>query len=205
MFYEVEKTARPLVALLAAHILSLVISIGVYICAIAYPSVLEVGDFDLAPIDWVVLASTMVFIPAAVLTLRWMFQVNANAQRLADGMTISPGWNVGWFFVPIANLWKPLVGLLETWAISRSPEGWRSVPTPVVLWAWWSFWVLAMILDYTLTRLTWNASSVDESVRYLPLDIADAAAWAVCSALLIRIVCTLSRTQAQTIVRHTFA
>src|ERR1700754_3506800 len=46
----------------------------------------------------------------------WIHRANRNARALgAVGMRFSPGWAVGWFFVPIANLWKPYQAMKEIW------------------------------------------------------------------------------------------
>ncbi len=47
-------------------------------------------------------------IAAGVLFLIWVYRANRNAHCLgAEGMEYSPGWSVGWFFVPVACLVMP--------------------------------------------------------------------------------------------------
>ncbi|WP_322964484.1 DUF4328 domain-containing protein [Sphingomonas fuzhouensis] len=48
----------------------------------------------------------------------WVYVINRNAQQWSDAMTIGPGWNVGWFFVPVASLWKPFDGIRESRNVS---------------------------------------------------------------------------------------
>src|SRR5690242_4585459 len=44
------------------------------------------------------------FLFSGVMSLRFIYAANANARRLgADGLNYTPGWAVGWYFVPIMN------------------------------------------------------------------------------------------------------
>ena len=79
------------------------------------------------------IATLVATLVCVVLVARWIMRVNANAHAVSDSMTITPGWNVGWFFVPIANLWKPFQGLRETWQASAAPDNVASAPVPAVM------------------------------------------------------------------------
>jgi hypothetical protein len=79
---------------------------------------------------------------AGVAALIWIYRVSRNAQRLAGNtLPISPGWAVGWYFVPIGALWKPFEAIEQTWKASSAPMAWRSVPTPQLIRWWWGFWL----------------------------------------------------------------
>lgn len=80
-----------------------------------------------------------------IVFFRWIYVVNRNAQQWSDSMTISPGWNVGWFFVPVASLWKPFEGIRETRAASIAPEAPDTVAVPTWLNLWWGLWIVAAI------------------------------------------------------------
>lgn len=44
-----------------------------------------------------------------VVFLCWVYRANYNCRQWgAAGMRFTPGWSVGWFFVPIMNLFRPL-------------------------------------------------------------------------------------------------
>ncbi len=79
---------------------------------------------------------------AGVLALIWIHRVSRNAQRLANhGLPMSAGWAVGWYFVPIAAIWKPFEGMEQTWKASVAGAAWRSVATPGLLRWWWGAWL----------------------------------------------------------------
>ena len=73
--------------------------------------------------------------------LRRVYVTNRNAQQWSDSMSINPGWNVGWFFVPVASLWMPFRGICETRGASIDPDAPGAVPAPTWLWIWWGLWI----------------------------------------------------------------
>ena len=65
----------------------------------------------------------VLFIASAVLMLKWIYRSNYNARQLgAQDMQFSPGWSVGWFFVPVLQLWKPFQVVKELFQASKAPH-----------------------------------------------------------------------------------
>jgi hypothetical protein len=51
--------------------------------------------------------------------LVWIYAVHRNLPALGAGrLEFTPGWSVGWFFIPIMNLFKPCQALIEIWTES---------------------------------------------------------------------------------------
>ncbi|MCH8121324.1 MAG: DUF4328 domain-containing protein [Planctomycetes bacterium] len=72
--------------------------------------------------------------------LRWIYRTNKNLRTLSgEQMTFTPGWSVGWYFVPIANLFKPYQAMKEIWHISHKNE---STTYSLVGW-WWCLWIVS--------------------------------------------------------------
>ena len=55
----------------------------------------------------------------------------------------TPGWAVGWYFIPIANLWKPYGAMKEIVLASSVREALSASLLPT----WWTLWLTAMIAD----------------------------------------------------------
>ena len=56
----------------------------------------------------VTLAFSFSYLATAVVFGIWIVRANKNARALgAKNLSASPGWALGYFFVPILNLWKP--------------------------------------------------------------------------------------------------
>ena len=72
-----------------------------------------------------------------VLVLMWIHRANYNAHQLgAAEMKFTPGWAIGWYFIPIAMLWKPYQAMKEIWQASFNPSRWWEEDTPPLLPLW---------------------------------------------------------------------
>jgi hypothetical protein len=57
----------------------------------------------------------------AILLLIWIHRAFANLLASGiKGLSYSPGWAVGWWFIPIANFYKPYSAMCELWEESKS-------------------------------------------------------------------------------------
>ena len=80
-----------------------------------------------------------------VLWLIWQHGSTANLwARGYQGLKIRPGWAVGWWFVPFANLVMPMVAMLELDRRS-TPDGTPRRASPVLGW-WWAAWLTSSIV-----------------------------------------------------------
>ncbi len=108
------------------------------------------GDAEMA----VGLGQLVVYLAGGVLALRWLYLANANARALgADDMMGSPGWAVGWFFVPLANLVMPYMTVRDMWKASARPKDWQAAPAPAAIGLWWACWLAAGISGIVAFRL----------------------------------------------------
>ena len=84
-----------------------------------------------------------IWLITAVLVLNWIHRANHNVRQLrAVDMQFTPGWAVGWHFVPIAWFWKPYQAMTEIWRASRNPADWRGEPVSPLLHWWWILWIV---------------------------------------------------------------
>jgi hypothetical protein len=110
------------------------------------------GVFDLMITGSVALLLTVGTLAAMVLVGCWTYRVSANAHTLSDELTITPGWAVGWHFIPIANLFKPFQAIKEAWMASHHRD-WNGGPTPPLLAWWWGLWIVTNMLANISFRL----------------------------------------------------
>jgi len=61
---------------------------------------------------------------------------------------ISPGWAVGFYFIPIVNLWKPFQAMKEIWSLSVPEKSSSSI-----LGCWWALWIISCFADRISMRL----------------------------------------------------
>lgn len=69
----------------------------------------------------------VVFIILAVFICMWIHRSHHNLFAMGTrGLEYTPGWSVGWFFVPIMTLWKPYGAMKELWMASLATEKWKN-------------------------------------------------------------------------------
>ncbi len=97
---------------------------------------------------------TAVFLVSAVLVGMWIHRAHANLHEAGvDGLEFTPGWAIGWYFVPLANLVKPFQAMRELWATSHSESDSFGAAAPGEVKAWWGAWIVGNILSTISTRI----------------------------------------------------
>ncbi|MBN1817841.1 MAG: DUF4328 domain-containing protein [Sedimentisphaerales bacterium] len=87
-----------------------------------------------------------------IIFLFWVYRTKYNVVQLgAQDLEFTPGWSVGWFFVPLLFLWKPYLAMQETFKASRNPGNWKGRPGSPVIGGWWACWIIGLVL--------WKASN----------------------------------------------
>ena len=160
---------------------------------------------ELLFIDMIGLAFMPVAIACIVLVAMWIYRSSANAHALSDEMTISPGWAVGWYFVPIANLFKPLQAMREAWLASHYAGNWHGEPMPSILGWWWGLWIGTNILTNLSVRMTFNSTDGTIPLPVLMIDIAVALLSVPLCIVLVRMMKDLSAAQISAMNNDVFA
>ena len=58
--------------------------------------------------------------------LKWIYRAYKNIQGFgAEGLRFSPGWAVGYYFIPILSLIRPVQVMSEIWRASDDPKNWQ--------------------------------------------------------------------------------
>lgn len=123
-------------------------------------AVIEAGEAIEARLLIVTVIQIFLFIIGGIFILNWIYRANYNARQLgAEGMDFSPGWAVGWHFIPIVNLWMPYQAMEEIWKTSSNPKSWCNEPVSFILPCWWFFWVANIILGGITSKLIGGLSS----------------------------------------------
>lgn len=129
---------------------------GIQHHARAYRSFSETGGSLASPEVWGFrIFLGLAALITAVVVSRWIYRANSNARALgAADMAFTPGGAVGWYFVPIANFWKPYQAMREIWKASASarPSGWQRQRVPALLPCWW---LLTIAAPSTAGWVTW--------------------------------------------------
>ncbi|RUO34082.1 hypothetical protein CWE14_06485 [Aliidiomarina soli] len=113
----------------------------------------------------------IIFAVSGFMILRWIHRANHNARALgANNMRFSPGWSIGFYFIPVLALWKPYQAMKEIWQASKKPSDWESQYTSGIVQLWWLVWLASSFLGYALLR---SAMRVEDLQDLINLNIFD--------------------------------
>jgi hypothetical protein len=105
------------------------------------------------------------FILTAIVFLTWIHRANRNVRALgASGMQYTPGWAVGFYFVPLLNLWKPYLVMREIWQASVRAGNWQSVPSSPLLGWWWALYIVSAMLNRAATQFDKRVDGIDSAI-----------------------------------------
>ncbi|MBT3076046.1 MULTISPECIES: DUF4328 domain-containing protein [Streptomyces] len=141
-----------------------------------------------------------VFVATAVVFIIWFHRTRRNAEVFDPGaQRMGPGWSVGGWFVPFANLWFPYRVATGVWegSVVPGPEGGRPTVSRAPLRLWWAAWIASSLLDSFTARMEGSAETPEQTVQGLGLVVAADAFEIVSAVLAIFFVRTLTRMQVE--------
>jgi hypothetical protein len=129
-----------------------------------------------------------IFIASEVLYLCWLYRAYANLGPLgAAEIRMTPGWAVGWHFIPIANLWKPLHAMTDLYRGSVGRSG------PVGLW--WALVLLAGASAQVSAKGNLQGPGLTELMMFQYVHIVSALLALAVTALNIVLIFRIDRAQ----------
>lgn len=143
----------------------------------------------------------LIYIVNVILFCTWTNRTNTNARALgSEDMEFTPNWAVGWYFVPIANLFKPYQAMKEIYCASNpnaGPNEWDHHPVPSYFGWWWATWIAANVLGRLENRMA------DELGEMAPVVSLLAGLSVLTSAFLaVRVIRTVQARQEEKLKRR---
>ena len=142
-------------------LLDVITWLGILVAQETVVGALRQGSAWVVLITGVGLFSFPIKIATIIVFLVWMYRASNNLRPLgASFLEFSPGWAVGWWFVPFANLVKPYQAIREIWCESN-PEVTDPVlfsspslrVAPAFIGIWWGCWIVGNILTNISSRM----------------------------------------------------
>ena len=138
-----------------------------------------------------------VFVVSVVAVSRFTFRAMKTLHRLGEPRAeMTPGWAVGWYFVPFANLFKPLEGMRQIVEGSYVQAG-KPLSDAPSLGLWWGTWIVGNLLS----NVAWR---IDDQTVMLFADIASALVHGVSAVLLLTILRKVREAQDAALSTHVF-
>lgn len=134
-------------------------------------------------------------VASVILVSMWTYRAMKNLHiAKAAAATMSPGWAVGWYFIPFANLWKPFEGMLQIWRESHRLAGRPEKVAAYVGW-WWATWLVSNFLANIALRLSGFTEPLPTYNSGLLVGALGSALSVVCGFLLLRTTSQITQVQ----------
>lgn len=147
---------------------------------------------ELHPVDAIVLIDLLALLISTVFVGMWIHRAHKNLYAIAlPDLEYTPGMSVGWFFIPIANLFKPFQAMRELWNASHGAVGRYDDPAPGLFWVWWLAHVFSGV-----------GSGFNDD--YSPLDLVGYGLTIASAATLLHIVNTITKSKRSMNLADTF-
>ncbi len=131
---------------------------------------------------------------SAVLLIVWQWRCAKNAELLGrDRPRFGPGWSIGGWFIPFANLVIPVLIVQDLWRASSPdarPGAWRTGAGSGLVGLWWAVFVLGAIGRFVDAD---DAATLAELKTRNQILLAGSAVSLVAAALTIAVVVQLTR------------
>ena len=136
------------------------------------------------------------FILGGIVIFKWIYRSNINAGLLgAKDMKFSPGWSVGWFFIPVVNLWKPFQAMQEIYNASLNPANWKDLGKPKIVLQWWGLWMISNSLNQFNNKKAEKAETISELINVNLLNQAGEILWIILCVTFLSLVKKISKSQ----------
>lgn len=113
------------------------------------------------------------YILTAIIFLKWIYRASLNAHGFgARHLKFTPGWSIGWYFVPIFTLFRPYQAMKEIWRASHDPIHWENYPGSPLLGWWWFFWLATNIVGQISFKAAGAAHDLDSQLIATKLGLA---------------------------------
>ena len=140
---------------------------------------------------------TALWFVSCISVLVWVYTSNKNLQNAAKPMTISPGWSVGWYFIPFANWWKPYEAMREIVQHSQNASGYQQMAGKRLIGIWWLSFVLNGFLGYAAGISILNAKNPETFAFATKIGLFSAMLSLFASILIGKVILFVSTLQKQ--------
>lgn len=107
-------------------------------------------------------AAVILFVASGIAILTWIYRANCNARQLgAANLRFEPVWTVAWYFIPVANFWKPYQVMREIWQTSVNAAHWDAQKVSLFLPCWWTLWLISNALEQAAYRTAKRADDLE--------------------------------------------
>lgn len=136
------------------------------------------------------LAYLVILILTIVFYCKWVYRIANNALSFKPTeFNETPGWVVGWYFIPIANIFVPYIQIKKIYKISKNPTNWQNEKSSSKMLWWWLSWIISGSLSNGAARLELKYPDNVEMIKLATtIDIASSIITVISCYLLILVI-----------------
>jgi len=113
--------------------------------------------------NFVGLLQSFIAVATGITFLKWIYRAYKNTQGFgAEGLRYSPGWAVGYYFIPVLGLVRPAQVMSEIWRVSEDPHDWRQRAGSWLIGVWWALFLIYSITTQLALRIAIEYSMADK-------------------------------------------
>lgn len=133
--------------------------------------------FELAVVIGIFIAALAMigtYVVCVIAVSMWTHRAMTNLHILrSPAVEMSPNWAVGWYFIPIASLFKPFQGMAQIWEGSLAAAKQALENRGRLNW-WWGTWIASNIISNGSIRVFGLSPEGDAYLTSLYFDILSA-------------------------------
>ncbi|HEY7686380.1 MAG TPA: DUF4328 domain-containing protein [Gemmatimonadales bacterium] len=139
------------------------------------------------------------FVVTALAWLFWLYRSYANLRLVGTRESrFTPGWAIGYWFIPLVNLVRPYQIVADLWwrsdGLNREGTTARR-NTPAIISLWWGSYLLSGMVGRVAMTMARNAESLDQLRNLTDVGIAVDALSAIAAWCAIKVVRGIDKRQ----------
>jgi len=108
-------------------------------------------------------SQTILYLVTTVFFAKWLYRMSRNAHAIGNkSLKYTPGWSIGYYFIPILNLFRPYQCLRESYESfiekDEAKDNW-------IFPLWWFAWLVSNIVGRALLKASIRAEELDELIN----------------------------------------
>jgi hypothetical protein len=144
-------------------------------------------------------ARLLAFLATIVCWLMWQHRAYSNLQRIGSRDTeYTPGWSVGYWFIPIVNLVRPYQITSELYRRSEIQNGRDTIgglSNPALVGVWWFAYIAWGVSERAYTLILKGATTVPTIISATNVEMGAHLVGLVACVLAIRVIGAIDRFQ----------
>ncbi|QDU59783.1 hypothetical protein Pan216_06160 [Planctomycetes bacterium Pan216] len=147
-------------------------------------------------------------IPLVISYCVWIYRAHRILPSLgAVDLSTSSGWAVGYYFIPIMNLFRPYQIMVEIWntsgphSASSKPQLWKKQGTNALVGWWWGMWIWTMILDRMTNVMARRMETVEAELNQEYVTVLFAIARLTAAVLLFMLISRVTQREERRLER----